>query len=710
MKKRFIKFLFLCLAMLICFSVSASAASVLETGETPFESYTYWSDMGKASKVVPMKPIYETEGLIDAQSLGIESFKKLTDVCTDAQGKIFLLDGDGSALYILNSDYTVNNVIKAVTSGSKKLEFTKAKGVYVDSKNQIFIADTENARVLKINQSGELLSELKKPQSDQIPEDFEFRPIKIATDKSDNLYILSDGSFYGAMMFSPEGEFLSFYGANKVASGVKEVFENIYNRLFMNNEKRAASAKQLPYQFTDLYPDKLGFIYTTTGQTNAYSSNDKGQIKRLNPGGYNVLLSEDVSFGDKESIKVVTKDGSDTRNKDLLSLAVDKDGFVYALDSIYGRVFVYDSDNELLGAFGGGVGSGTQKGSFYSPCSIEIYENKVFVCDTLKNTLTVFNITPYGKTLKEARVLTLNGEYIKSKPLWEEILSQDKNSQLAYTGLAFAALEEGDSEMAEEYAKIGLNRDVYEQVFETNRRTLLQENFVWIALGLIAALAILIAVFIILKRKGLLKIKNPSFKAVFSVLAHPVATFGEIKEKKLSSPIVCVGVLGVYFVLSVLETTMGGFLFTTYDPSEFNSLLVLFRTVILVALWTIVNYAVCTLMGGKGRMKEIFTVASFSVLPLIIYSVIFLVLSNILIPDEATIMSSIQTIALMYAGFILIVGTMRIHDYSLGEFIKTTLITIFGMAVIVFLVFIVVSLVQQFGGFIVTVFTELIYR
>lgn len=714
MKSSFVKFLIKVLSaatvLSLCLSFPIGASSVIETGEIPFESYTYWNDMGKTAKAVPMRPIYETETVIDAFSLGVQPFKKLTDVCTDKEGKIYLLDGDGSCLYILNSDYSTASVISSVISGDEKLDFQKAKGVYVDDNFQIFIADTENARVLKIDRKGELLSELKKPESDQIPEDFEFRPIKIATDNSDNLYVLSDGSFYGAMMFNSQGEFLSFYGANKVASGVKEVFENLYNRIFMNNEKRASLTKQLPYQFTDLYADSLGFIYTTTGQTNAFSSNDKGQIKRLNPGGYNVLFSEDVSFGDQESIKVITKDGSETRNKDLLSLAVDKDGFVYALDSIYGRVFVYDSDNQLLGVFGGGVGSGTQKGSFYSPCAIELYGDKVFVCDTLKNTLTVFSITPYGSALKKARALTLAGEYAASKPLWQEVLKQDKNSQLAYTGLAFAYLEEDNRTLAEEYAKTGLNREVYEQVFKTNRTAFLRENFALVFAGIALGMVLLIGMLVVLKKKGLLKIKNPALRATLSVLPHPVATFGEIKEKQLSSPLICFAVLGIYFVLSVLETTTGGFLFTTYDPAEFNSLLVLFRTVVLVALWTLVNYAVCTLMGGKGRIKEIFTVASLSVLPLIIYSVLFIILSNILVPDEATILSAVQTIALIYAGFILIVGTMRIHDYSLGEFVKTAVITVFGMAVIVFLVFIVVSLVQQFGGFIVTVFTELVYR
>lgn len=714
MKKSTLKFLIntvsSVVALFLIFIIPASASSVLETGEIPFESYTYWNDMEKTAEAVPMRPIYETDTVIDAEALGTEAFKKLTDVCTDKDGRIYLLDGDASALYILNSDYSLASVISCVISGNEKLVFEKAKGVFVDSDLRIYIADTEHGRVLISNQDGMLLRQINKPVSDQIPENFEFRPIKITTDSSGNVYILSDGSFYGAMLFDSNGEFLSFYGANKVASGVKEALENLYNRIFMNNEKRASLTKQLPYQFTDLYADNAGFIYTATGQTNAYSSNEKGQIKRMNPGGYNVLLSEDVSFGDQESIKVVTKDGSETRNKDLLSLAVDKDGFVYALDSVYGRIFVYDSDNRLLGAFGGGVGNGTQKGSFYSPCAIDLYGDKVFVCDTLKNTLTVFDITYYGALLKEARLLTLKGEYAESESLWREVLKLDGNSQLAYIGLAYAYLELGDIESAEEYAKIGLNREVYEQVFKTKRTDFLQQNFAFVALGVIAAVVLCSVSVAVIKKRGLLKAKNPVLAAVGSVLPHPVTTFGDIKEKKLSSPVICVLILAVYLIMSILETTAGGFLFTNYDPAEFNSLLILFRTAFPVALWTLVNYAVCTLMGGKGRMREIFTVASFSIIPLIIYSVFFVILSNVLVPDEATILDIIRTLAIIYAGFMLVVGTMRIHDYGLGDFIKTSLITVLGMAVIVFLVFIVVSLIQQFGGFIATVITEIFYR
>ena len=62
---------------------------------------------------------------------------------------------------------------------------------------------------------------------------------------------------------------------------------------------------------------------------------------------------------------------------------------------------------------------------------------------------------------------------------------------------------------------------------------------------------------------------------------------------------------------------------------------------------------------------------------------------------------------MIYFGFMLIIGMLKIHDFSFGKFLWTTLLTVFGMAVIIFLIIMLIILVQQFGGFVVTLITEI---
>ena len=79
MKNSLKRILFLALSLLL-----ASVFSVSAFAEVPYESYTYWTDVGEESKAVYNRPMYTPEDSIDAQSLGIAPFTQITDITTTA--------------------------------------------------------------------------------------------------------------------------------------------------------------------------------------------------------------------------------------------------------------------------------------------------------------------------------------------------------------------------------------------------------------------------------------------------------------------------------------------------------------------------------------------------------------------------------------------------------------------------------------------------
>ena len=64
----------------------------------------------------------------------------------------------------------------------------------------------------------------------------------------------------------------------------------------------------------------------------------------------------------------------------------------------------------------------------------------------------------------------------------------------------------------------------------------------------------------------------------------------------------------------------------------------------------------------------------------------------------------------IYTGFMLIVGMMKVHDYDFGKFAGTAVITAGGMAIALCLMAIIIILVQQLGAFLLTVVIEIAYR
>lgn len=709
---------FVIVALILTSAVSVSAVSE-KTDEIGYETYTYWYGFtGNTRKPVYSKPMYEVKSVLTSADLACNDISEISDVHTGNNGLTYVLDGGASRVIILDKDYKIIKTISVIVDeGDNYYYFNKSKGIFVDDNDNIYIADTNNKRVIKCDGDGKLIRLYTLPDSHLIPSNFNYQPAKVAVDSKGYVYILSSGSYYGAILYSPEDVFLGFYGANNVAATIGQALKTLFNRLFMNNAKRSEMVSSLPFTFTDLWVDADGFVYTATGTTKQTSQ--RGQIKRLNPGGNNILAGSDsINFADEGYEK--TKLSGD-RFQDLHGVAVDSKGFIHVIDGTYGRVFIYDNDCTMISAFGGGIKTGSQEGTFMQPSAIayNIGTEDVIVTDSYSDTVTIFSITPYGALVKTAQGKTLVGDYEDAMDEWSEVLAQDRNCQLAYAGLAKAYYVKGqaatDKKVASEYlntaidlAKKGYDRETYSLAFGDIRSEIIRKNFTWIMVGVVILVAALIFLLVYSTKHSMRVIKNQKVHLATTMITHPFDNFREIKEKGLTSLPICFIIIALYYVLDVMETTLGGFAFTYFDPSSYNALLILAKTAGIVVLWTIANWGVCTLMGGKGKIKEIFTVISYSLIPSLVGSIVYVVATNLLVPDEAAFLGILTVICTGYTILLLAVGSMIVHDYSFGKFLWTAILTLIGCAIVVFLLIAVGILLQQTWGFISTIYTEII--
>ena len=702
MANRRFRLLSIILILVLILSGASSAVASDASEEIPYESYTYWSGVNSSRKLVYSRPQYAISSILDPVELGVGAFKKLNDVCTDSNGNTYLLDSE-SRIVVLDENYRLSREIGPLSLESgETISYENSQSLYVHTDGTIYICDTENQRVLCCTLDGKMKRTYALPDSPLIPEDFNYRPLRLTVDSRGYLYVLSDGSYYGALLYDPEGKFMGFYGANEVKAGISSTLKNIWNRIFVNNTKKGASMLALPDVFVDIVIDDKDFVYTATGFTDR--NQRTGQIKKFSPGnGSNILNSSDVNFTDDD---YTYQDGK-LFTQDILGVAVDEDGFIYCLDSSFGRVFLYDQDCRMLTAFGGGMGAGTQQGTFKAASSIALKGSDVLVGDSMKNTVTVFGLTSYGQQVKSLITLTLNGHYSETIEGWEDVLRQDRNFQPAYSGLARAYLAEGDYQQAMTVARQGYDRETYSLAFELSRQAFIGEYF-WILFpAVLLVIGGIVVLLLVTMRRKVVLVKNREVRLMFTTLVHPANTFEEIKEKNSGSVLICLILLVVYYVVSVLQDLAGGFQFTVYDPAEFNSLWVLVRSVGFVLLWVAGNWMVCTLLQGKGRFREILIVSCYSLMPLIIEQILRLALTNVLLISEGDILGILDTVAVLYTLILMTVGLIRIHDYSMSRFLGTSLLTLVGMAAIVFLMIMIGLLLQQLAGFVVTVGMEL---
>ena len=700
--------LFLVSLILAC-SVFPVVSSAAET--VPYNTYAYW-EKDEEREAVNIKTVYETVDKINGNTLGVGSLAAPADIDCDQKGNLYILDSDNSRILVVNSDLKLVKEIKDIKYKGETISFSGAKGIYLKKDGKIFIADTNGQRVLVLNANGTLNRIIGLPDASVIPEDFNYAPIKVLTDSRDYIYVLSSGSYYGALVYSNKGEFLGFYGANTVKASVLDVFGKLWDRLTQTEAKRASGIQKLPYQFISMDIDDSNFIYTLTGLTDSIWDVGTGQIRRLNPAGNNILKdkngnsSDTLNFADESDFK---DDDEHPVMTNFNKLCVDSDGFIYAVDITYGHVFVYDNMCNSFAVFGGGFGEGTQIGTFVRPESVAVYGDKLYVLDSLDLSVTVFEITEYGKLYKQAQTLTLDGKYTEAADMWKKVLKEDKNNLLAYRGLSKASLLTEDYDSALKYSKLGFDQADYAVAFEQKRGEFISENIWWMLLIAVAVIAA--AVWLMLRKKpenAVVKTNNISF--ALSTVTHPFETFNKLKYKGQGSVLTALITLILFYVTTVLCDIYSGFSFEIFESATYNSIETLLGTVGVALLFVIVNWGVCVLAQGKGKLKEIFMVTCFALIPEILGSVIYLVLTNILVPEEGAILTIVTIVCHIMAAIVLCVGIMIIHEYDFFKFLGTTVITLLGMVLVVFIIFMLFILFQELFGFLGSLFSEIFYR
>ena len=199
--------------------------------------------------------------------------------------------------------------------------------------------------------------------------------------------------------------------------------------------------------------------------------------------------------------------------------------------------------------------------------------------------------------------------------------------------------------------------------------------------------------------------------ALYGVYAcfHPFSGFWEIKHRRKNS---FGGALIILFFLClaiVAKLQLTDFIFTTNSPEDNNIFLELLYVLLPLAMWVVVNWSITTLFEGKATMKVIFITTVNALIPLILLFIPQIILSYFFTLNENVYYVAIGTFAVIWSVWNLMAGLSAVQDYGLVKTILTTIATLIAMVAIVFLFGIFYSSLQQFVGFLLTVYEEIKY-
>lgn len=510
----------LCVLVAVILSVTTLATAVF--AEDPYTAYNYnaWS------VAIPSQNGYIVCDTITGTEIGLDQLSdpnsplfisetepnKLSDAkdfFLSPNNEFFIVDTGNNRIIHTDFNFKLIGCYKTFTGSKLTEEVTdevtgetttqpvlglkSPYGIFVDEDDIMYISDRDNQRVIKCGLDCEIITEYTRPDT-QLYDSVSFYCTKVLVDAAKNVYVICPAVNKGAIMFSPSGAFVGYYGANRVEV-TAEVIRNKLWRKFASEEQRASLVISTPVEYANFDIDHEGFIYTVTEVADVSTD----AVKKLNPAGYNILEATtnaaNMTFGDQQSI---TYSGTTYATR-LTDVAVGDNGIINILDYTTGRVFQYDKECNLLFIFG--CDQEAQRGGFDNPNAVECHGEYIYVLDGRNNDITVYEETLFGEYVHEAVRMFNEGLYEDSLDLWNEVVKRDGNYNMAYTAIGRALLNQDKYEEAMKYFKVAFEDIDYDRAFEADRQDMLRDNFTLIVV-LLVALVVVVVVISQLQKKG----------------------------------------------------------------------------------------------------------------------------------------------------------------------------------------------------------------
>jgi len=673
-------------------SVSASPDSNYGSGYIPY-TYNYQNE------TVSTPEAFEHIRTVNGHDVGGLPFSDISDITYDGGDKIYLADSGNNRILVTDKDLNIIKIISKYLYEGEVTSFNAPTSVACGS-GKFYVSDSLNGRIVVFDaQNYELTNIFERPQIALLAENYSYQPQKIAIDYAGRIYVIAKNINQGLIQLDQKGEFMSFIGAPKVTPN----FQTMLFRRFFPKTMREQLIKTVPTEYNSVNIDDKGFMFVTSQSSNI------PPISRLNGQGTNVLkYTYNYPNGDSGYTDV-----SGTRMSSMFVDVIPRgDGGYFALEANYGRVFCYDSEGILLYIFGY---IGSQKGSLYAPAAMEFIDGCIYIVDKGKENINVYESTWFGESVNEAMLLHAQGDYVNEQIAWTYVLDQCSNYDIASINLARIDIQAEDYSAAmTQLAPIG-EKKYYNIAFKNYRSMQTRQNFY-----LIFALVVLVVLILVFMPRMVRKTtlyKRMSSRKTYSeimygtyVIFHPFDGFWDLKRERRGGIKAAVSLFAVFVICYALRARYTGYLFVDAPNEEINMLLELAKILLPLLLWIVANWCFTSLMNGEGTMKDIFIFTSYSLVPYIILTPILLVMSHFLTIEEGAFYTYLSIITVAWVLFLLFIGMMQTHDYSLGKTVLTTVLTIIGICLLVFIGLLFSNLVNEIFKYFNSIYREISYR
>ena len=421
--------------------------------------------INKKREKISIPQMYTFENVIRGQFDGME-MNNPNDLYIDSKGDVYIADTGNNRILKFNSTGEFLCSYDNAASGG----LITPKGVTVDENNNMYIADSGNQRIVILDEHGNYISSQGKPESDLLSGLAVYEPTKIAIGANDTLNVLVGKEF---MSIGKENEFLGYVGSADVGFSLK----NMLVSMFASEHQKKLITKVQPDTYNNFTLDANGMIY-------AVSYGTSNQIKKITSVGDNIYPENDYGEYSLNVFNVEVR-------PNFSDIAVSREGIISVSELNAGRIYQYDRNGELLSVFGG---QGSGEGQFLSISALDVdSRGNLYVLDSGYGNVQIFSPTQFNKSVVEATNLYEEGKYDSAYEKWLEVLQMHDSYPIALNTVGKILYKSKDYDKALDYYKLAENQAGYEKALAKVQHQWVSEHFLIVSLGIfiVAALSFL---------------------------------------------------------------------------------------------------------------------------------------------------------------------------------------------------------------------------
>ncbi len=645
-------------------------------------------------------------------------FKDPQDLFVDHNDNIYIVDTNNNRVVKMNSDFETTNIFY----GPDKA-FNKPSGIFVDEDGDMYVADTENGRIVHMDPDGNFIEEFLNPETD-LDTGTAFTPSKLIVSKTGYIYVVRSESI---MAIDGNGDFRGYYGQTNIGYDLVEAMM----RIFASDEQKKFVTKRLASSYINLTLGDDGMIYATSMERK------EGEIKKLNSIGTNIYrkygsvgnsISNPISdFIDDVFAAAVAgqtfkfgeyfDDDGMYMEPTFIDICADSEGIVTVLEQKNGKVYQYDQDGNMLVAFGG---LGEKAGTFTRPSAIDVdSKGNLYILDRINCNVQVFEPTEFIQLVHEATSTYNNGRYTEAYDLWSQVLKINENYDLAHIGIARTYYKQGEYQLSMEESKLVGNRDVYTMAFDEYKYVVLREYFVPIILlacAIIAAFVFLVVVLVKYSKKAYWSYMREKDKKMgfgqgllfaFNTVIHPIDSLEAVRYNRAR-----INKALPFFIFIAAFGVRMAYLYVCHFPlasielEDVNPVFEAVKLWIVPISWIPASFMATSISGGESKVSEITFCSALSLVPFIIINVPLMFLSNILSKSQSSWYGVFSALAYILMFIIMFLTMMILNNYTMKETIGMMFVSAFLMLVLWLVVFLCYILTGRMVQFVIAIIEE----